>query len=68
MGSWLDRLSAVLLMSLGGGELGVSSGSGVAAVSSAQLGNVTQTGTYTITVTGAAPGMSQSVQLTLNVE
>ena len=59
---------AVLLLFAGCG-LGVSSGSSSPGVSTVNTPvNATPSGSYTITMTATAPGLSHSVQLTLNVE
>jgi Abnormal spindle-like microcephaly-assoc'd, ASPM-SPD-2-Hydin len=62
-------LGFATLLLLAGCGLGVSAGSSSVVTGTGNTPvNATPSGTYTITVTATAPGLSRSVQLTLNVE
>ena len=69
---WRALVCAVTLMFPVACGLGVtpgsSSSSGGGGGTTGPPGNVTPSGVYTIVVTGTAPGLSHSVQLTLNVQ
>jgi hypothetical protein len=67
--SALFLLAAVTLLFPAGCGLGVTPGSGASgSTSTSSPVNSTPSGVYTVTVTGTAPGLSHSAQVTLTVE
>jgi hypothetical protein len=62
-------LAATLLLLPAGCDLGVTPGSGAGGSgSTGSASGTTPSGVYSITLTGASPGLSHSVQVTLTVE
>ncbi len=69
--SWKSIVCAAILMFPIACGLGVTPGTSSSSTGgggTTSPGNVTPSGAYTIVVTGTAPGLSHSVQLTLNVQ